>query len=577
MKKILLLILIMSLMAGQSVYAQGRGRFIDKYIPSATDTLTISNFDDGTWVRSAPTGDSLVFDSTRVKHGTRSIRAYCHNTDIRFQKNFGSTRINLSSYDFFILNVNIDSVTKKNLADTSAASIVVTFLINTGGFRAYVLSTNWSLANSFGDNWYSLPISKKSMLRSGAMVWDSVEYIRFQFFPPPGAIGGSNAITFDRLLACKSQTLHGGFVFSFDVNDTNIYRQAYPIFSRHNSAATLFIKRYNVSATPSTYKLTIPQINDMQAHGWDVGSYTSNVNGALRLDSVTGQGVDTAFQVTMTYNKSQHWKACRLFAWPYGAHNRTADSVAKKGGYIDYARRASSAYFAYNSSTWYTSWTVATDSLSFNLPGVQYSNAWTLAQLKGIVDSARIHNYVGSLQLEGINNTGGGTAIIDSSKLDSLLTYCDTAGIGSGTNLGYYGKYSYYLTYAPDSLLLLKSYDSASSTIMLHDSVLWPIDTGRIVCFMYNSGSWDSVAGSGWITSDTLCTLTVTGVSPKTTSYTFRQVIYNKNGTSDSTGAIFKLYGTINTYGPAVVGGILLIGMGGLAYGYRRIFRKVGR
>lgn len=519
MKKISLLILLMSTIT----LGGGRSHYQDNYNPSSTDTMTITNFDEAGWAINS-SGDSVVDDLVLVKHGSKSKRAYCHNSYCRLQKTV--TAMDLSVYDFFILNFNIKAEDKKKISDSSTTSMTVWFL--DGGSIYYTANIDLTALNTFNDGWYSIPIPKPKISRSpaGAVDLSHITYLRISFMPPKASVGGTVAITFDRLLACKSVAPHGAMVFSFDVNDTNIYTKAYPLFAKHNSVATLFIKRYNVGLTGKNIRPS--QITAMQSAGWGVGTYPWN-----GFDTSSIVAMDTNISKSMAFNRANGWRGYTLHAWSNGYHNRALDSVAKNNG-IDFARIVGADVFG--STAWgMIAWTGLSDSARLVLPCRQYTTQ-TMTELKSMVDSARINKCIGSLQLEGIN-IGGGTAIIDSAKLDTLLTYCDTSGIGIETNLSYIGKYEHFLKYAPDSLITVKLRETTTGSYALNCSLSVMADSAKVFLHEYSNaaGAGDTILdstalikGGSLFRFDALCKI-------NNARYYYRMFPRNNSGTIDST------------------------------------------
>lgn len=507
--------LILILMLAVGVMGAGRSHWVEKY--NTTEDTVLSNFDGGIgteWVRVM--GDSALDDYTNVKNGSKSIRAYCSGTTNCLLRKTFSHPIDISKYDFFVLTFRITDAQKYQI-DSSGGNCF-NFQIGTSTSIAYGKQFNISTVNDFGDSgWYSIQIHKKILVAAGTPSYDNCTNMYITLMARNGL---SRAITIDQIKACKSVTPKGGVVFWFDASGDTVCKYVKKIFDRYNIKVTLSAKAQGLSVqtTPDSLIRLQSDGHDIVAYPWD----------PVDLTKYTPAGIDTQINKVKNYLVNYGLRGNSIIAFSQSRHNRVVDSVCYSSGF-DFGRGLTLNTYATNIK-WMS---IPAYSGKYTIGHFTYQSA-PLDSLKRIVDSAFTYGTVNTILFHGITTDTGIPTVIDTGKLDSLAKYCYTKMLSD--SLGYVGKLTNYLLYAPDSCIVNKSRNVGVIT----DSISLLADSMKIILYDSTATGWDTVAISPMLPGGSLHTFTTATWSPGL--YRLREWGIANSGTIDSGLAAFDYY-----------------------------------
>ncbi len=123
---------------------------------------------------------------------------------------------------------------------------------------------------------------------------------------------------------------------TFDDGYDNFYQHAYPILSRHNFVATVFVVTREVGGASrwdggcQTPLMSWSQIKEISRHGIEIASHTISHPRLTRvpLDEARRELLHSRLEL-----EEKLGVAATSFAYPYGDHNALAQSLAAEAGY----------------------------------------------------------------------------------------------------------------------------------------------------------------------------------------------------------------------------------------------------
>jgi peptidoglycan/xylan/chitin deacetylase (PgdA/CDA1 family) len=203
-------------------------------------------------------------------------------------------------------------------------------------------------------------------------------------------------------------------VFSFDDNLLTTYTLAKPTMDRYGYKGTFFIETAYVGSSPTSKMVSLGQLEEMYAQGWDVGGHT-----------MTHADLSTATDLEYQVNGCYNWlidhgftRSASLFAYPYGNGFDNPATVAKLSEHFTLARTVK----------WDT-YQGMTQTPNYGLKGYNIKATTTQTMLKEEVD--RIVNQGGLLVFifHGVT-TGTPTSLqISLSNFEWLCGYLNQNGV----------------------------------------------------------------------------------------------------------------------------------------------------
>jgi hypothetical protein len=494
-------------------FSVGRSHWVEKYPTPLNDTV-LSNFDGGVGTEWAVTsGDSAVNDLVNVRNGTQSIRSYCSgSTNTAIRKTIPAT--DLSKYDFFTLTFHIDDYQKYQVDSANAGNLWVVFGTSTGNHYSRTIITND--INAFGDGWYKVNMYKNALAATGSPAWTNITYISVYLLARNLLVRN---ITIDQLKAGSSPITKGGVILWFDTSNDSTVALGKQLFDRYGMKFTMSAKPGETVYTTDSSKLQM-----LQNEGHDIVVYPWS---STNLTALTVLGVDTQVTMAKNYHINNGFRGNTIMAFSQAAHDRKVDSICNANGF-EWGR--GSGINAYKDVPHVSYAILPAYDNRYNMGMYTYYNS-PLDTLKMCVDSAAALNLVNIIVINGVTTSVGVSTVIDTGKLDSLLKYCDSltdAGV-----LGYAGKFTNYLLYAPDSCIENKVRNAGVIT----DSISLLADSMKIILYDSTATGWDTVAISPMLRGGSLHTFTTATWSPGL--YRLREWGITNSGTVDSGLAAF--------------------------------------
>jgi len=120
-------------------------------------------------------------------------------------------------------------------------------------------------------------------------------------------------------------------LFSFDDDDVSVYNSAYPILQSYGIEGTAYVPSADVQSG-SSGKMNLTQLQDLYAHGWDIGNHTVNHTNLTTVDLATAESELRGCADFLIQNGMP--RAARDVAYPNGAYNPTVLQAMSETGML---------------------------------------------------------------------------------------------------------------------------------------------------------------------------------------------------------------------------------------------------
>jgi len=564
MKKLLLIMMLCSV-----VSVVGRSRYVEHYTINKSSTSsgydTVKNVLNGevvsldtvltscdqtgaTWINY--TADSIKYTKDKITFGKQySLSLYGHDSSVVSATcNLGSLK-DLSMYDYFVFTIHIeDSIMNSRLKwNFGALLFYFSGASNFGSAYRYGdhSSTNTTridlrYMSNPTDGWYTIGISKKDAALNivGTPDWSSIQYVRILL---RGKGTGNFKVNLQQIKMCKTPLQKGNIIFTIDDGNVSTYDVSKKIFDRYDIKPTIFI---NGSTINKSGFLSKSNLDTLYANKWEIGNHTWS---HARLIDVSNDSVDYEISTGLNYLKNNGYHTYPLFAYPYGKNNRVTDSIAKK-------------YFLFNRtvngqtiknipphepySTFITQCTYSTTPLYdnyFNIPGLCWDSNSVYSfngAVKPLIDSAINNKLNVGVLFHAFHNTGKKYLSIDTTTLDSILSYVKgkiDLGVLTANPMGK------YLLHSPDSCISVTSVSSTVSSYTVNIAISSDADSMKVLLYdSTTNGSWGLRDSTNMLKGGSNTFILRSGL-PYNTRYFYKLVGRSNTGTLDSSLSVMSV------------------------------------
>ena len=196
--------------------------------------------------------------------------------------------------------------------DTTINSVNVRFSPGTdfAGSLSYYLSD----LTGMHEGWNLMSVPKSDFVSTGGASWSNpMVRLRVELVADAGKIAQASFAD----LRC-GVTARPAVVISFDDGDASVYSTAYPIMSAHGLQGTAYVVS-SLVGTPG--KMTLAQLQELYAGGWDIGNHTSTHADLSTLDLAAAERELSDCASFLTLRGMP--RAARDVAYPDGNYNQT--------------------------------------------------------------------------------------------------------------------------------------------------------------------------------------------------------------------------------------------------------------
>lgn len=204
---------------------------------------------------------SLNPDYTNFKKGMQGAKVVSVKGDkgIITKKGFGSFLKNRKQIGLWVYIPEATDIANLEIALSSDPGF-------SKFYYKYIALNNpkWKIQNG----WNYILINKQEFTNKNSDEWDNLSSIRLYVYSQPGSTA---TCTFGEIVV--DPVLIPKLVFTFDDFDVSIYSKAFPILKAAGMKGTFYVASGQIDK-PARGKVTVDQLKEMYANGWDIGNHT---------------------------------------------------------------------------------------------------------------------------------------------------------------------------------------------------------------------------------------------------------------------------------------------------------------
>jgi peptidoglycan/xylan/chitin deacetylase (PgdA/CDA1 family) len=261
---------------------------------------------------------SMESETILYQEGTQSIRVTPLNIEGSITKGIS---LNFSEGDGFTLWINVPDTKSINLISLYFTSENEKFNSN---FNKYFIASLGSFRLSEG--WNKFKLLKSAFVSHGGEDWNNtMSQVRIKVENSPDA---NSSVLLDELMF--NENGRARVLISFDDGWDSVYTIAYPVLTRNNQKATVFVITGSVGNSKNYMNLS--ELATLYNSGWDVSSHSVNHTDMTKIPEQ---------EMRTEINDSYDWlvdhgftTSAKFFAYPYGAHNNRTIKALKEKGYV---------------------------------------------------------------------------------------------------------------------------------------------------------------------------------------------------------------------------------------------------
>jgi peptidoglycan/xylan/chitin deacetylase (PgdA/CDA1 family) len=292
--------------------------------------------------------------STNAKQGTYSLRQNIVNgASVSSTKTISA---NLSNVKNFIFWVYLQK-------DATFTGSLVIYLTSTTNFSKYFVAVLPYAAMNKG--WNRLVIDKAKFTTANDDWTNTMVRLRVKVWP---SAGETFYVCWDDLRT--DYIARPKVIITFDDGIQSFYDKAYPIMAANGQKGVSFV------ITDDIWKigfLTLPEINELYALGWDISNHTKNHQ---HLTALSEEDMHTEIDVADTALSA--YTSRKFFAYPYGDYNSTI---------IDYLKSKRYAFARTTIRGDYQPHFNLSEDLQYQMKGSVVANYTTVAQVQDWIDA----------------------------------------------------------------------------------------------------------------------------------------------------------------------------------------------
>lgn len=356
------------------------------------------------WASGGSKVSAFVDDTVDYVFGTQSVKVTMNGAASSYgqiAKTY-ATNVDLTGRDL-VLWFKAPSFTGHNNVTVNVGDV---------GFTNYYSATVSVFADSNKSpgkpgEWFPIVIPQAQFSPTGSPTWGNFRQFRVGFGDPTD--GTSTVWQLGALWAVAQQsTFPNGVVsLSFDDSDTSLWPTVRPIMDKYGYAGTIF-------PTLDSANLNIPQLQELQRHGWEIGAHATGSAAHVNQYTLTQAQRLEEYRVLKEWGVANGFGNINSFAWPNGNYDAACAADARR-------------FFATGRALY-----GSTESMppvdAMGLRGYNVTG-YSAANLKAFVDQAKARKQWLVFTVHAVNAGGTGNNPTTTTIFTDLIDYIAAQGV----------------------------------------------------------------------------------------------------------------------------------------------------